>query len=258
MAEIIVLEGGISVLAALAAQVRPIDRIYLRRDRPFASFRQIERAASQAGVAVEFVDPATIAAHASGHTHGGVVALAGPRRYLPVNDLGRGVRNPFVVLLDGIEDPFNLGQAIRALYAAGAHGLILRPRQWGKAEGVIVRASAGASERLPTALAGDIRTAVDHFAARGLKIVCTAAEGEKGVSLYEADLRQPLLLVVGGERRGITQTVLRQADLCLRIPYGEGFKGSLGAASAVAVLAFEILRQRRHDAPGEFTGGALG
>jgi 23S rRNA (guanosine2251-2'-O)-methyltransferase len=177
------------------------------------------------------------------------VALAGPRRYLALDELGRGIANPFFVLLDGIEDPFNLGQAIRALYAAGAHGLIMRQRHWQNAEGTILRASAGASEQMPTAVAGDIRAAVEHFAARGLKIACTAAEG-KTISLYEADLRQPLLLVVGGEHRGITRTVAPQADLCLRIPYGVGFEKSLGAASAVAVLAFEILRQRRYGSPG--------
>jgi 23S rRNA (guanosine2251-2'-O)-methyltransferase len=257
MAEAIVLEGAISVLAALAAQVRPIDKIYLRRDKPLASFKLIERAATQAGVAVERVDPAVIDAHTSGRTHGGIVALAGLRRYLALDELGRGVSNPFIILLDGIEDPFNLGQAIRALYAAGAQGLVMRPRYWRNAEGIIVRASAGASEWMPTAVAGDISTAVNHFAARGLKIVCTVAEG-KGALLYEADLRQPLLLVVGGEHRGITRMVLRQADLCLRIPYGAGFERTLGAASAVAVLAFEILRQRRYGSPNELVGSAPG
>lgn len=258
MAEAIVLEGAISVLAALTAQVRPIDKIYWRHDKPLASFKLIERAATQAGVAVERVNPAVIDAHASGRTHGGIVALAGLRRYLALDELGRGVSNPFIILLDGIEDPFNLGQAIRALHAAGAHGLVMRPRYWRNAEGIIVRASAGASERMPTAVAGDIGTAVDHFAARGLKIVCATAEGKKSATLYEADLRQPLLLVVGGERRGISHRVLNQADLCLRIPYGTGFERTLGAASAVAVLAFEILRQRRYGSPNELVGGAPG
>jgi 23S rRNA (guanosine2251-2'-O)-methyltransferase len=245
MSNIHILEGAISILACLAAGQRPIYRIYLQKRKTTPAFAQIERAALRLAVPLEAVDEAVIAAHASGRSHGGAVALVGDRRYQPLETLGQQAATPFIVLLDGVEDPFNFGQAVRALYAAGANGLVMRPHAWPGAEGIIARASAGATEQIATAVVEQVAQAVDHFQRRGLAVACTAASGS-AVPLYEADLRQPLFLVIGGERRGIARSILRQADLVLRIPYGGYFTGSLGATSAAAVLAFEVMRQRRY------------
>ena len=142
-----------------------------------------------------------------------------------------------------MEDPFNFGASVRALYAAGADGLVLRPRNWLSAAGTVARASAGASELIPTALAETAAEAAAFFRARGLQVAC--ATDERGsVSLYDADLTVPLFLLLGGEKRGITRSFLDQADLKLRIPYGRAMPHSLGTASATAVIAFEIMRQR--------------
>lgn len=242
MPENIVLEGAISVLAALAAGNRVIKVVYLQQNKS-AALAAITRQAGRCGVPVERVDESVITAYATGHSHGGVVALAGPRRFQSLDTLGRMVANPLIVMLDGVEDPFNFGQAVRALYAAGVHGLVIRARNWGAGEGIIVRASAGAAEWMPTAVVDSVHAAVTHFKTRGLTVICTAATGS-ALALYEANLQGPLFLVVGGERRGIAQGVLQEADLVLRIPYGGSFGASLGTTSAVAVLAFEVLRQR--------------
>jgi len=148
-------------------------------------------------------------------------------------------------MIDGVEDPFNFGASVRALYAAGADGLVLRPRNWLSAAGTVARASAGASELISTALAETAAEAAAFFRAQGLLVAC-ATEERGSVSLYEADLTAPLFLLLGGEKRGITRSFLDQADLKLRIPYGRPMPHSLGTASATAVIAFEIMRQRSH------------
>lgn len=245
--EQIVLEGVVSVLAALEAQSRPIQAIYVQHGKRSHTLTYLERLAQSQGVSVQRVDEAVVGGYVAGQTHGGVVAVVGPRRFVSMSDLLEGVAAseggaPFIAMLDGIEDPFNFGAAVRALYAAGAHGLVVRPRNWTSAAGVVARSSAGASERIPTAVAETAVEAAAFFRSRGLVVVCTSKE--KSTPLYETDLTVPLLLVIGGEKRGITRSFLDQADLRLAIPYGRPFAQSLGTASAVAVLAFEVMRQR--------------
>lgn len=240
-----VLEGHVAILAALECGSRDIEVIYLdrtQRDRRGHLARLALRAADL-GVRAERVAPEMIDALASGQTHGGAIALVGPRRYVSLGDLLRPEGAPFIAMIDGVEDPFNFGGAVRALYAAGADGLVVRPRNWMSAAGIVGRASAGASERIPTAVAETALDAAQYFRARGLT-VATAARDRRAVPLYQADLRGPLFLLIGGEKRGITRSFLDKADLILEIPYGRRFGQSLGTTAATAVLAFEVMRQR--------------
>lgn len=245
MANNLVFEGWISILAALTANSRTIEKLYLQRDKQPASFGLLEQRAKQRGVPVLRVDEPVISSYAAGKSHGGAIALVGPRQYQRLASLGQDMAAPFVMMLDGIEDPFNLGQAIRALYAAGAHGLVLRSRRWEGAAAIIARASAGASELMPTAEVETAGQAVEHFKARGLLVACTASRGQTQ-PIYQADLTRPLFVLIGGERRGITRSLLRQADLILQVPYRREFKPALGTASSAAVVAFEVFRQRRY------------
>ena len=243
MDEQAVLEGFVSVRAALKAGSRPLHAILIRQDKRDAGIAWLERTARAAGIPVRRVAAGEIEAHVSGSTHGGVIALAGPRCFVPLEDLAMHSPAPFVAMIDGVEDPFNFGQAVRALYAAGCDGLVLRPRNWMTAAGVVARASAGASEWLPTAIAETVAAAAEHFRARGLRVA--VADAEEAVPLYDVDLTGPLFLVIGGEKRGITRSFRQGADLRLAIPYGSAFDQSLGTAAATAVIAFEVLRQRR-------------
>jgi 23S rRNA (guanosine2251-2'-O)-methyltransferase len=242
-AEHAVLEGVIAVRAALHARSRELHRILIRADKDDRPVAQLEQRARGAGITVERVPAEAIDSVASGKTHGGVVALAGPRRYVSIEELGADATAPFLALLDGIEDPFNFGYALRSLYAAGADGAVLGPRNWMSAADTVGRASAGASELLPLAVAQPL-DAVEQCSSRGFAVVCAAAQRDAR-SLYDVDLRKPLLLVIGGERRGISSTVLARADEVVQIPYGRDFRRSLGTTSAAAILAFEVLRQRR-------------
>src|ERR671914_534887 len=238
-----VLEGVIAVRAALHGNSRELHRILIRADNDDRPVVQLEQRARASGVTVQRVGADEIDSVASGTTHGGVAALAGPRRFALLDELGAEATAPFLALLDGIEDPFNFGYALRSLYAAGAHGAILAPRNWMSAAGTVGRASAGASELLPLAVVEPLE-AVQRCSARGLAVVCAAAERDAR-TVHDADLRGPLLLVIGGERRGISRSVLSRADVVVQIPYGRDFRASLGTTSAAAVLAFEVLRQRR-------------
>jgi 23S rRNA (guanosine2251-2'-O)-methyltransferase len=239
-----VLEGQISIEAALQAGSREVHRILIRRDKPedAALSRLLQRARAK-GVPVQRVSQATIAEHATGQSHGGVIALVGPRRFLALEDLVARKVRPCVVMLDGVEDPFNFGDATRSLYAAGIDGLVVRPRNWTSAAGIVGRASAGASELMPMAVAETALDAAAFFRARGLALAC--AVKRRAISIYEADLSGALFLVIGGEKRGISRALVDQADLLLQIPYGRPFAASLGTAAATAVMAFEIQRQRR-------------
>ena len=174
MSEFAILEGFVSVRAALKAGSRPIDAILVRRDKWDRGIAWLEHAARDAGIPFERVDSAEIDAIAQGNTHGGVIARVGPRAFLALDDLAAGEAAPFVAMLDGVEDPFNFGQAVRALYAAGAHGLVVRPRNWLSAAGIVARASAGASEWMPTAVAETALEAAEHFRARGLTVASAA------------------------------------------------------------------------------------
>jgi len=146
-------------------------------------------------------------------------------------------------MLDGLEDPFNLGQAIRSLFAAGVDGLVVRERSWESAAGTVARASAGASEVMPTATVAGPQQAADACRRHGLRVACAASRPD-AVPLHDADLTQATFLLIGGERRGITRSFVDGADLRLRIPYGRRGAHALGAAAAAAVIAFEALRQR--------------
>ncbi len=241
------LEGEISVLAAFDARVRRIHQVLIDRDKAAHETRALRAAAQAARVPVERLPRAAIDARAGGDTHGGVLAIAGPRQFLTLDALlalpAPRARARWHALLDGIEDPFNFGQAVRALYAAGADGLVLRPRAWRGGDGVIVRASAGASELLPTAHCATLDGACAAFRAAGYAVAMTARD-RRSEPVFDADLNRPLLLLIGGEKRGLKRELLDSADIVLRIPYARRYPHALGSAGSAAVLAFEMMRQR--------------
>jgi 23S rRNA (guanosine2251-2'-O)-methyltransferase len=234
------LEGWVSVLAALEAGRREISAVYIQQGKDVRGLGRIERAARGHKVAVSFVPATEIEALAQGASHGGVLALAGERRYESLEALAQP--GAFVAMLDGVEDPYNYGQAIRALYAAGAAGLVAPLRNWDTALNVVARASAGASEHMPTARA-DAQEALAYFKSRGFRCLATAkAKGSE--SLYAVDLRGSIFMLIGGERRGLSASVLAECDGLVSIPYARSFEAALDVTSSTAVLAFEAMRQR--------------
>lgn len=179
---------------------------------------------------------------ANGKTHGGIIAICSKVNIPILNSNEQIFDNGFYIILDGIEDPFNFAYAIRSIYAAGADGIIVPTYRFKDAQGLICKGSAGTSELIDI-FECDICAAIDIFKSKGYKVA--SAGIRNSVSLYDADLKKPLLLVIGGEKRGISSEVLDKSDMVVRVDYGKTFKGSLTASSAATVLAFEVYRQNR-------------
>ncbi|MBQ2767128.1 MAG: RNA methyltransferase [Clostridia bacterium] len=241
-------EGMTSISALLSAREagtnsRPIYEIYFDRAKMKSKWREYRFLAHKAqalGFALTEVDGEQIAEQAIGNTHGGILARCGDRIFPALTAPEQLCADGFYVLLDGIEDPYNFGYALRSLYAAGVTAVFLTPRNWMSAAGVVARASAGASELLPMFVA-EAETAAEIARTAGCKLVC--ADKDNSVSMYDADLSRPLLLVIGGEKRGISRSLLNTADQIVRIDYARPFRAALSAASAATILGYEVMRQ---------------
>lgn len=243
------MEGMISFRAVIRGMESGIsDRRILRvfydrtRERQLAGHLSYIRAMHyQYGFEIVPADAGEIDALATGGSHGGILTLCSERT-IPVLTEDTIVEGGFYVMIEGIEDPYNFGYALRSLYAAGVDGVLLTPRNWMTAAGVVCRASAGASEQMPLYVA-ESTDAARLFHRRGYRVL--ASDLEKSSPMWESDLSLPLLLIVGGERRGISRALLEHCDGVVRIAYGREFSAALSAASAATVLAFEVLRQNR-------------
>lgn len=175
-----------------------------------------------------------------GNSHGGIIALCADRSLPYLDDKSDISENGFYVIIEGIEDPYNFGYSLRSLYAMGCDGIILSERNWMSAAGVVARSSAGASE-LFSVYKSDPLFAVDFFKKRGYNVVC--ADERTDNVLGECELKKPLLLIVGGEKRGISRKIIESADILVKINYKREFRASLSAASAATMFAYEIARQ---------------
>lgn len=196
----------------------------------------------QYGYELDTVPMSEIDALSTGSSHGGVIMLTTERAYaaLPENPPKKG----FYAVLDGIEDPYNFGYAVRSLYAAGVTGILLPKRNWTSAAGVVCRASAGASELIDI-YSGELTEMIAHLRAHGYRFAVAEADADKTV--YDAELTYPLILAVGGEKRGFSKSISELADVTVSLPYGRDFPMALSAASAATVLAFEAARQNRNN-----------
>ena len=245
-------EGMTSIRAVLAAKMeekphndRPILRIYFAREAEHRLSRELawlSHRAKDFSFPIIPVESAEIEKMATGNTHGGIIAECGGRTIPLLNAEARVPHNGFFVMIEGIEDPYNFGYAIRSLYAAGVDGIVLSERNWMSAAGVVARSSAGASERIPLYTATATEAAA-VFKKNGYRVVC--ADVRTDVLLPEADLKKPIFLIIGGEKRGISRALLDCCDYAVKIPYGRDFAAALSAASAATILAYEVLRQNR-------------
>ncbi len=237
-----IIEGDVSVKASLLGGKRDVQVVYIDAKRHDKDAHFIERKCEEKNICVEKVSRDYIENLALGHTHGGVIAEVGTRKYDKLKDVLK-VENPFVVLLEGVEDPFNLGYIMRSLYSAGCNGLILRNRNWDKNESTILKSSAGAFEYLPTILSDDLEQ--DIILCKENKLHVYAAMRKDAKAYFDGNYKKPVLLLIGGEMRGLSSKVLKLADENIYIPYANDFRNALNAAGAAAVLGFEVMRQRK-------------
>lgn len=240
-----ILTGHIAVEAALYAALREAHEVCVDDAMDHRKAEPIRRLAKSRGVEIKRLPREQLDALAGDEKHGGVVGRFGTRPVIGLDELieADDGQPPLVVMLDGIEDPFNFAHAVRALWAAGATGLVVRPRNWYDAAALIARASAGTTELTPTAIAETPVDALSFFQANGFRGIA-AGEQRDAVVMHEADLTGPVFLMLGGEHRGIQKPALHQADVIVRVPYARPFDLSLGTVAATAVIAFEAARQR--------------
>jgi 23S rRNA (guanosine2251-2'-O)-methyltransferase len=237
--------GPRAVVEALAAG-REFNRIMIAKGSEKArDASEIWNLARAKGVQVQLVDRAAIDRLAAGSNHQGIVAMVAPFAYAELDDLlnlSLGRAKPlFLVLLDGIMDPGNLGSIIRTANTAGADGIVITSRRCAQVTSAVVRSSAGAVEHTPVARVSNLNYAIDKVKSAGLWVAGMDMEAEQYI--WDAKLTGPLAVIIGSEGEGMSRLVREKCDFVLRIPM-MGKIGSLNAAVSFAVVAYEILRQR--------------
>jgi 23S rRNA (guanosine2251-2'-O)-methyltransferase len=200
-------------------------------------------AAKDRGIAVEVRARAFIAELAGGGAHQGIAAVAGEYQYAELGEMLAVAEKetPLILLLDGITDPQNFGALVRSAEVLGAHGVVVPDAHAAPVTGSVVKASAGATERMRIARVGNLLRTLDALRERGIRVWGAAAE--RGEPLAAADLRGPTAIVVGAEGRGMREAVARRCDSLLQIPQ-RGLVSSLNASVAGAILLYEAMRQR--------------
>ena len=234
------------VLELLRARGREVSLVLLA-DREVATraLREVVEAARQSAVTSEARPRASLDELVGTTGHQGVVAIVGEYPYADLEDLlaeaARRGEPPFLVILDGVQDPQNLGALVRSAHVFGAHGVVIPQDRAAPVTSAAVKASAGATEHTRVARVVNLARTLELLRGRGLWIVGGVADG--GRPPWEVNLSGPLALVVGAEGKGIRPLVLRGCDHLVRIPM-RGQVASLNASAAGAVLLYEAVRQR--------------
>ena len=238
-----VIEGRNPVLEALRAG-KEIDKIFLLEGSKDGPIMTIEREAKKRSVPLQFVKKERLDQLSELKKHQGVIAYTAAFSYAEVSDILENAKKkgeaPVIILLDGIEDPHNLGAIIRTANLAGAHGVIITKHHAAGLTAAAVKASAGAVSFTPVAKVTNLSKAIEELKKEGLWFVCADMEGEV---MYQANLTGPIGLVIGNEGSGVSRLVRENCDITARIPM-HGDIDSLNASVAAGVLAYEILRQR--------------
>jgi len=237
------IEGRNEVIEALRSG-RSIDRIYIQDGLHDGKLDTVRREAKKRGLRTDFVERKRLDDMSETGMHQGVIARAAAYAYAKVEDilevaLKKG-EDPFIFVLDGIEDPHNLGAMIRTANVCGAHGVIIPKDRAVGLTPTVVRSSAGALNYTPVAKVTNLVRTMEDLKKRGLWFVGADMGGE---SMYEKDLKGPVGIVIGAEGRGLTKLVRDACDFVVSIPV-KGEIESLNASVAAGVLAYEVTRQR--------------
>ncbi|MDZ7317093.1 MAG: 23S rRNA (guanosine(2251)-2'-O)-methyltransferase RlmB [candidate division KSB1 bacterium] len=239
------LEGRISIEAALQARRRRFEVIFIREGLHAEKLGSLLAAAEQQAIPIKTLSAAELDAMAKGVTHGGVIARCSAKRQPTFEELYQQVkgmsRRPFLLLLEGVDDAQNLGFILRTAEACGVTAVLLKKHLWDFDTGAVSRASSGAYERLPMVMIDEVEKSLPRLQALGLKLYGCIANAQKTIN--EIDLQQPVILALGGEKRGLSAAVRKQCDRFVKIPMLSPI-GSLSLSHAAAIAMGEVLRQR--------------
>jgi 23S rRNA (guanosine2251-2'-O)-methyltransferase len=244
-------------LEALKATPGQVERVFLAEGPLRGPLQEIAQEARKLNLRTEIIDRGQMARLAGGGVHQGVVLKVAEFSYAELPDVcekakaagGRGL----VLVLDGIEDPFNLGALIRSALALGAQGVVIPKDRACGVTGTVVKASAGAISHLPVARVTNLARALMDLKDAGMWVVGADMDGDRAP--WEVDFQGPIALVVGGEGPGVRKGVLEKCDFVVRIPM-PGPLASLNASVAGAILLYEAARQRSGAAGSPARGGA--
>ena len=238
------IEGRNAVLEAFRSG-KTIDKLYILDGCQDGPVRTIAREAKKHDTIINYVKKERLDQLSETGKHQGVIAVAASYEYVEVEDILENARKkgepPFIILLDNIEDPHNLGAIIRTANLAGAHGVIIPKRRSVGLTATVAKASAGAVEYMKVARVTNINAAISELKEKGVWIYGTAAEGS--VPMYQADLTGPAAIVIGNEGDGMSPLVRKNCDVCVHIPM-RGRISSLNASAAASILLYEAVRQR--------------
>ena len=244
--EELTIEGRNAVIEAFRAG-RTIDKLFILENCQDGPIKSILREASKQDVIVQKVSRERLDQMSQTHNHQGVIAFAAAYDYATVEDILAAARDkgeqPFIFMLDGIEDPHNLGAIIRTANLAGAHGVIIPKRRAVGLTSTVAKTSAGALNYTPVAKVTNLTATMEELKKEGLWFVCADMGGS---SMYECNLKGPIGLVIGNEGEGVSRLVREHCDIVASIPM-KGDIDSLNASVAAGVLAYEIVRQRTLD-----------
>lgn len=234
--------GRNPVMEAIRAG-RTINKIEMQKDGE-GSIRKIASMARDAGIQIQYVDKVVLDKLVPGRPHQGIAAFMAAHDYVEVDDILASAEekgeDPLIVILDGLEDPHNLGAILRSADGAGAHGVIIPSHRAVALTETVAKASAGAIEYVPVAKVGNLNQTIDDLKARGLWI---ASVDMDGVNYSQAQLTGPLALVIGGEGSGVSRLVREKSDYIVSMPM-RGHVNSLNASNAAAIMLYEVIRQR--------------
>ena len=239
------IEGRNPVLEALRAGHELLKLYILKNESNSGPLREIADQANKKGIPVHLVDNEVLNRIAVTRNHQGVIAMAAEWKYASLKDIfgqaSQKAEPPFILLLDGVEDPQNLGSILRTAEAAGVHGIIIPERRAVGLTAVVGRASAGAIEHIPVVRVTNLTKTMEELKKEGLWF--TAVEMDGTIEFQQADLKGPIGVVIGGEGNGISHLVREHCDQVVRIPMW-GKINSLNVAVATGIILYEVKRQR--------------
>lgn len=240
------IEGRNSVLELLESG-KDINKIFVTRGEKHGSINKILAIAKERKIIVVEKDKKQMEEMAQEENYQGVIAIVPPFEYAEIQDILDEAKarkeDPFILILDGIEDPHNLGSIIRTAETAGVHGIIIPKRRAASVNSTVNKTSAGAVEHMKIARVTNISDTLEELKQAGLWICGTAVDTDK--YYYNQDLTGPLGIVIGNEGKGIGEKVKKNCDFLVKIPM-KGKVGSLNAAVSTGIIVYEAVKQRNH------------
>jgi len=241
----LILIGRNAILEALNHE-KPMDKILLKRGGVDGTLRVIAAKARERGVVLQEVDKAKLDELSESGNHQGVVGLCPAKGYVEIDEILAYAESkkeaPFVLVLDGIMDPHNLGAILRSAESAGVHGVILPKRRSVGLTPVVAKTSSGAIEHILISRVTNLSDALTKLKNSGLWIACADMEGG---DLFHADLSGPIALLIGSEGTGVSRLLVKNSDFTVKIPM-YGHIGSLNASVAAGILMYEVVRRRKY------------